>query len=88
MLLLAYDQLRVEKLIEDEVRARCCNEAMTDEFSQFEEKSVLLAHDQLMVEKPIEGRVRSGSNTLTVLKKKNSLAVRIVQLRYQILSFP
>ena len=57
MLLLAYDQLRVEKLIEDEVRARCCNEAMTDEFSQFEEKSVLLAHDQIMVEKPYEDEV-------------------------------
>ena len=58
MPLLAYDQLRVEKLIVDEVRAECYDEAMTGEFSQFEDKSVLLAHDQLMVEKPIEGEVK------------------------------
>ena len=45
MLLLAYDQLRVEKLIEDKVRAKCYDEAMKGEFSQLEEKSVLLAHD-------------------------------------------
>ena len=50
MPLLAYDQLRVEKLIEDEVKVECYDDAM-DEFSQFEYKSVLLAHDQLMVEK-------------------------------------
>ena len=45
MPLLAYDQLRVEKLIEDKVRAKCYDEAMKGEFSQLEEKSVLLAHD-------------------------------------------
>ena len=50
MPLLAYDQLlRVEKLIEDEVRAECYDEAMTGEFSQFEDKSVLLPHDELMI---------------------------------------
>ena len=38
--------------------AECYDEAMTGEFSQFEQKSVLLAHDQLRVEKPIEGEVR------------------------------
>ena len=58
MPLLAYDQLRVEKLIEDEVRAECYDDAMTGEFSQIEEKSVLLAHYQLRVKKPIEGEVR------------------------------
>ena len=56
--LLAYDQLRVEKkLIEDEVKAKCYDDAMMGEFSQFEEKSVLLAHDQIMVEKPYEDEV-------------------------------
>ena len=38
--LLAYDQLRVEKPIEDEVRVECYNDAMTGEFSQFDENSV------------------------------------------------
>ena len=54
MPLLAYDQLRVEKLIEDEVKAECYDDAMIGEFSQFEEKSVLLAHNQLIVEKSNE----------------------------------
>ena len=59
MPLLAYDQLRVEKLTEDEVRVECYDDAMMGEFSQFDEKSVLLAHDRLVrVEKPIEGEVR------------------------------
>ena len=40
--LLAYDQLRVEKPIEDEVRVECYGDAMTGEFSQFEENSVHL----------------------------------------------
>ena len=40
MPLLAYDQLRVEKPIEDEVRVKCYDEAMSGEFSQFEETSV------------------------------------------------
>ena len=44
----------LKKLIEDEVKAKCYDEAMTGEFSQFEENSVLLAHDQLMVEKAYE----------------------------------
>ena len=34
--LLAYDQLRVEKPIEGEVRVECYNKAMTGEFSQFD----------------------------------------------------
>ena len=42
MPLLAYDQLRVEKPIENEVRVKCYDNAMTSEFSQFEENSVLL----------------------------------------------
>ena len=57
--LLAYNQLRVEKLVDDEVKAECYDEAMTGEFSWFEENSVLLVHDQLMVEKPYEGQVRT-----------------------------
>ena len=65
MPLLAYDQLRVKKLTEDEVRVECYDNAMTGEFSQFDENSVLLAHDQLKFEKKL--RVRSGSNTLTAL---------------------
>ena len=40
MPLLAYDQLRVEKPIEDEVRVECYDDAMTGEFSQFEENSI------------------------------------------------
>ena len=34
---LAYDQLRVEKPIEDNVRVKCYDENMTRDFSQFEE---------------------------------------------------
>ena len=44
MPLLAYDQLRVEKPIEDEVRVECYDEALTGEFSQFEESSVHYAN--------------------------------------------
>ena len=33
MPLVAYDQLRVEKPIEDEVRVECYDEAMTGEYS-------------------------------------------------------
>ena len=40
MPLLAYDHLRVEKPIGDEVRVECYDNAMTGEFSQFEESSV------------------------------------------------
>ena len=40
MPLLAYDQLRVEKPIDDKVRVECYNEAMTGELSQFEESSI------------------------------------------------
>ena len=40
MPLLAYDQLRVEKPIKDEVRVKCYDKAMMGEFSQFEENSV------------------------------------------------
>ena len=40
MPLLVHDQLRVEKPIEDEVRVKCYADAMTGEFSQFEESSV------------------------------------------------
>ena len=58
MPLLVYDQLRVEKLTEDEVRVKCYANAMMGEFSQFDEKSVLLAHDPVRVEKPIEGEVK------------------------------
>ena len=58
MPLLAYDQLRVEKLIEDEVRVECYDDAMTGKFSQFDECSVLPTHDQLRVEKPNEDEVR------------------------------
>ena len=61
MPLLAYEQLRVEKVTADEVKAECYDEAMTGEFSQFEEQSVLLNHDQLMVEKPYEGEVQDCS---------------------------
>ena len=49
MPLLANDQPRLKKRSEDKVRAECYNDAMTGEFSQFEEKSVLLAHDQLRI---------------------------------------
>ena len=38
--LLAYDQLRVEKPIEGEVRVECYNKAMTGEFSQFDKNSI------------------------------------------------
>ena len=41
---LAYDQLRVEKPIVDEVRVECYDKAMTGEFSQFEENSVYLSN--------------------------------------------
>ena len=58
MPLLSYNQLRTEKTVEDEVKAECYNDAMTGEFSQFEENTVLLVHDQLMVDKPIEEQVR------------------------------
>ena len=44
MPLLAYDQLKVEKPIEDEVRVECYDQAMTGEFSQFEENSVHLSN--------------------------------------------
>ena len=37
---LPYDQLRVEKPIEDEVRVECYDDVITGEFSQFEENSV------------------------------------------------
>ena len=40
MPLLAYDQLRVEKPIEDEVRVKFYDKAMTGEFSQFDENSI------------------------------------------------
>ena len=40
MPLLAYDQLRVENPIEDEVIVECYDDVMTGEFSQFEENSV------------------------------------------------
>ena len=43
------------------MKAECYDEAMTGEFSQFEEKTVLLVHDQLMVEKPYEGEVQDCS---------------------------
>ena len=55
---LSYNQLRVEKTVEDEVKAECYDDAMTSEFSQFEENTVLLVHNQLMVDKPIEEQVR------------------------------
>ena len=64
MPLLAYDQLRVEKLIEDEVKAECYDDAMIGEFSQFEEKSVLLAHNQLIVEKSNEVEFWTKYSTL------------------------
>ena len=41
MPLLVYDQLRVEKPIEDKVRVECYDEAMTGEFSQFQENLLL-----------------------------------------------
>ena len=53
--LLAHDQLRLEKPMEGEVRVKNLN---IDEFYHFEDTSVLLAHDQLRVENPIEGKVR------------------------------
>ena len=53
MPLLSYNQLRAEKTVEDEVKAECYDDAMTGEFSQFEENTVLLVHDQ-----PIEEQVR------------------------------
>ena len=40
MPLLAYDQLRVEKAFEDEVKVDCYDDAMKGEFSQFEENSI------------------------------------------------
>ena len=58
MHLLSYNQLRVGKTVEDEVKAKCHDAAMTGEFSQFEEKTVLLVHDQLMVDKSSEEMVR------------------------------
>ena len=67
MPLLAYDQRRVEKLIEDEVRVECYDNSMTGEFSQFDKSSVLLAHDQLRVEKPSEDEVRvENSNNVLI----------------------
>ena len=57
MPLLSYNQLRVENIVEEVVKAECYDDAMTSEFSQFEENTVLLVHDQLMVEKPIEEQV-------------------------------
>ena len=58
MLLLAYNQFRVEKTIEDEVKVECYDDAMTGEFSQFEENKVLLVHDKLKVDKPTQEQVR------------------------------
>ena len=42
MPLLEYDQLRVKKIIADEVKAECYDEALTGEFLQFNE-AVFLA---------------------------------------------
>ena len=44
MPLLAYDKLRVENPIEDEVRVECYDDVMTGEFSQFEGNSVHLSN--------------------------------------------
>ena len=49
MPLLVYDQLRVDKTIEAEVMAKCYDEVMTEEFSQFDEEKTLMVHDQLQV---------------------------------------
>ena len=43
--LLDNNQITAEKTNESEVMAECYDKAMTGEFSQFEDKSVLLAHD-------------------------------------------
>ena len=58
MPLLSYNQFRVEKTIEDEVKVECYDDAMTGEFSQFEENKVLLVHDKLKVDKPTQEQVR------------------------------
>ena len=87
MPLLAYDQLRVEKLFEDEVRAECYNDAMTNEFSQFEEKIVLLVHDQLRVEKPIKGEVRveySDSNVRRELSDCEDGSAQVSNLAFSL----
>ena len=50
MPLLVYDQLTVDKTMEAEFMAECCDNVMTGEFSQFEEVKTLMVHDQLKVE--------------------------------------
>ena len=44
MPLLAYDQLRVEKPIEDKERVKCYDNAMRGEFLQFDESLVHLSN--------------------------------------------
>ena len=85
MPLLVYDQLRVEQLIEDEVRVECYDDAMTGEFSQLEENSVLLAHDQLRVEKPSEDEVRVEYSNNAIMREFSQVEESSVHLSNSVL---
>ena len=53
MPLLAYEQLTIDKISEDEVMAKCYDKIMTGEFSQLNEEKVLLVHDQLKLDNDV-----------------------------------